>query len=183
MSKVGTFTFTETELEGVKIIEPRIFRDARGSFMEGFSYDSFLQAGIDMRIRQMNVSHSSQGVLRGMHYQKNYPQAKLVKVTTGEIFDVAVDVRKDSSTYSKWFGVVLSEQNKKQLYIPRGFAHGFIVLSEQAEFLYMVDNDYHPEDEAGIIWNDPSIGIDWPLAKGMAPLLSDKDRLLKPLER
>jgi len=183
MNKFGTLTFTNTELEGVMIIEPQIFQDARGSFMENFHYDSFKKAGIDMQIRQMNVSHSSQGVLRGMHYQKDYPQAKLVKVIRGEIFDVAVDVRKDSSTYGRWFGVILSEDNKKQLYIPRGFAHGALVLSDQAEFLYLVDNDYHPEDEAGIIWNDPSIGIDWPMIEGMVPILSDKDRLLKPLER
>ncbi|MDF1618111.1 dTDP-4-dehydrorhamnose 3,5-epimerase [Petrocella sp. FN5] len=183
MDKIGTFTFAKTELEGLMIIEPHIFSDPRGYFMEGFHYDIFKKAGIDIQVRQMNMSQSVQGVLRGMHYQEKYPQAKLVKVLRGEIFDVAVDVRKGSSTYGRWFGAILSEENKKQLFIPRGFAHGFLVLSEKAEFLYMVDNDYHPEDEVGFIWNDPSIGIKWPLMDGMTPLLSDKDRLLKPLER
>lgn len=178
---MGNFIFTETKLEGVVMIEPTIFQDARGSFMEGFNYEDFKKAGIDMQIRQINVSKSKQGVLRGLHYQKNYPQAKLVKVMSGEIFDVAVDVREGSTTYGKWFGTVLSEENKRQLYIPRGFAHGFLVLSEEAEFLYMVDNDYHFEDEVGVIWNDPQIGIDWPMTKGIEVLLSDKDEKLRPL--
>lgn len=182
MNKIGNFVFTETDLEGVIMIEPQVFEDSRGSFMEGFHYDTFKKAGIDMQIRQINVSRSKQGVLRGLHYQKNYPQAKLVKVMRGEIFDVAVDVREGSTTYGKWFGLVLSEQNKKQLYIPRGFAHGFLVLSEEAEFLYMVDNDYYPEDESGVMWDDPKIGINWPINSISEVLLSEKDNKLNNLK-
>ena len=167
------FKFNKTEIEGVYIIEPQVFGDQRGYFMETFKEKDFLDAGLNYRFVQDNQSKSRKGVLRGLHYQLHHPQAKLVRVISGEVFDVAVDLRKDSPTYGKWVGVVLSSENKKMFMIPRGFAHGFLVLSEEAEFVYKCDELYHPEDEGGIMWNDPEIGIVWPFDG--EPLLSEKD--------
>ncbi len=164
----------KTEIEGVCIIEPKVFGDERGYFMETYNEIDFKNAGLNYSFVQDNQSKSKKGVLRGLHFQKTYPQAKLVRVLDGEVFDVAVDLRKDSKTYGKWVGVVLSGENKKQFMIPRGFAHGFVVLSETATFAYKCDEFYHPEDEGGIMWNDPDIGIEWPYEG--EPLLSEKDK-------
>ena len=169
------FTFHKTEIEGVYIIEPKVFGDDRGYFMETFKESDFKAAGLDYKFVQDNQSKSHRGVLRGLHYQKTFPQAKLVRVISGEVFDVAVDLRKNSPTYGKWVGVILTAENKKMFMIPRGFAHGFVVLSETAEFVYKCDEIYHPEDEGGIMWNDPEIGIEWPYKD--EPSLSEKDKL------
>ena len=168
------FTFNKTDIEGVYIIETKVFGDNRGYFMETYNAQDFKNAGLDYNFVQDNQSKSKAGVLRGLHFQKTHPQAKLVRVLEGEVFDVAVDLRKGSKTYGKWVGVILSEENKKEFMIPRGFAHGFVVLSETATFAYKCDDFYHPEDEGGIMWNDPEIGIEWPY-KG-EPLLSEKDK-------
>ena len=169
------FSFNKTEIEGVYIIEPKVFGDERGYFMETYREEEFKNAGLDYNFVQDNQSRSHKGVLRGLHYQKNFPQAKLVRVIQGEVFDVAVDLRKNSPTYGKWVGVILSAKNKKMFMIPRGFAHGFVVLSETAEFVYKCDEKYHPEDEGGIMWNDPDVGIVWPYDG--EPQLSEKDKL------
>lgn len=168
------FIFNKTEIEGVFIIEPKVFGDERGFFMETYKQSDFEQAGLKYNFIQDNQSRSHKGVLRGLHYQKNFPQAKLVRVIQGEVFDVAVDLRKNSPTYGKWVGVLLSAENKKMFMIPRGFAHGFLVLSDTAEFVYKCDELYHPEDEGGIMWNDPDVGIKWPLNE--EPSLSEKDK-------
>lgn len=168
------FVFNKTNIDGVFIIEPKVFGDQRGYFMETYNRNDFVNAGLDYVFVQDNQSSSHKGVLRGLHFQKKHPQAKLVRVLEGEVFDVAVDLRKGSKTYGKWVGEVLSKENKKQLMIPRGFAHGFVVLSETAVFAYKCDEVYHPEDEGGIAWDDPDIAIDWPY-KG-EPLLSEKDK-------
>lgn len=167
------------DIEGLKVIEPKVFGDQRGYFMETYNYNDFKEAGIDCIFVQDNQSASRKGVLRGLHFQIHYPQDKLVRVIQGEVYDVAVDLRKDSLTFGKWFGVILSAENKKQLFIPKGFAHGFVVLSEQAEFCYKVTDFYHPNDEGGLCWNDPDIGIEWEMPSGMNPedlVLSDKDK-------
>lgn len=164
-----------TQIEGVYIIEPKVFGDNRGYFMETYNEQKFKNNGLDYNFVQDNQSKSKKGVLRGLHFQKIHPQAKLVRVLEGEVFDVAVDLRKGSKTYGKWVGVILSEENKKQFMIPRGFAHGFVVLSETAVFAYKCDDFYHPEDEGGIMWNDPDINIEWPY-KGEL-LLSEKDKV------
>lgn len=169
------FIFNKTEIEGVYVIEPKVFGDNRGYFMETYNEQEFKKNGLDYNFVQDNQSKSKKGVLRGLHFQKTHPQAKLVRVLEGEVFDVAVDLRKDSKTYGKWVGVILSEENKKQFMIPRGFAHGFVVLSETAVFAYKCDEFYHPEDEGGIMWNDPDINIEWPY-KGEL-LLSEKDKV------
>ena len=169
------FKFTKTEIEGVYVIEPKVFGDNRGYFMETYNEQEFKNNGLDYNFVQDNQSKSKKGVLRGLHFQKTHPQAKLVRVLEGEVFDVAVDLRKSSKTYGKWVGVILSEENKKQFMIPRGFAHGFVVLSETAVFAYKCDDFYHPEDEGGIMWNDPDINIEWPY-KGEL-LLSEKDKV------
>lgn len=167
-------TFLKTEIEGVYIIEPKVFGDNRGYFMETYNENEFRANGLDYTFVQDNQSRSKKGVLRGLHFQKTYPQAKLVRVLEGEVLDVAVDLRKGSATYGKWVGVVLSEENKRMFMIPRGFAHGFVVLSDTAIFAYKCDQFYHPEDEGGIAWNDPDIAIDWQY-EGQ-PLLSEKDQ-------
>lgn len=174
------FSFKKTEIEGVYIIEPKVFGDDRGYFMETYKDSDFKEAGLDYEFVQDNQSKSRKGVLRGLHYQKQFPQAKLVRVISGEVFDVAVDLRKGSPTYGKWVGVILSSENKKMFMIPRGFAHGFVVLSETAEFVYKCDEVYHPEDEGGIMWNDPDIGVVWPYEE--EPLLSEKDKKHPPLK-
>ena len=149
-------------IKGLKVVEPTVFGDARGYFMETYNYNDFKEAGIDVEFVQDNQSSSHKGVLRGLHFQISYPQDKLVRVVNGEVFDVAVDLREGSETYGKWFGVVLSAENKKQFFIPKGFAHGFLVLSDTAEFCYKCTDFYHPGDEGGLAWNDPEIGIEWP---------------------
>lgn len=171
---MSNFTFTETKIKGVYIIDVKTFGDHRGYFMETYREDDFGAAGLDYKFVQDNQSSSRKGVIRGLHFQKKFPQAKLVRVLKGDVFDVAVDLRKDSETYGQWVGVFLSEENHRQFMIPRGFAHGFVVLSEHAEFAYKCDEKYHPEDEGGILWNDPDIGVKWPEVGKI--ILSDKDK-------
>lgn len=162
-----------TELPGVVIISPKVFRDPRGFFMETFHAEKYRGIGIDRSFVQDNYSHSCQGTLRGLHYQLKHPQAKLVSVIWGTIFDVAVDIRPDSPTFGKWVGQILSDENRKQLFIPEGFAHGFCVLSERADVMYKCTAFYDPSDDLGILWCDPQIGIQWPIDE---PRLSEKDR-------
>ena len=178
---MGKITVTNCEcdgmvIQGLKVIEPKVFEDARGYFMETYQYNEFKEAGIDVNFVQDNQSGSSKGVLRGLHFQKEYPQDKLVRVISGEVFDVAVDLRPGSETYGKWYGVVLSAENKKQFFVPKNFAHGFLVLSEKAEFSYKCTDFYHPNDEGGLIWNDPEVGIKWPIPEGMELILSERDK-------
>lgn len=173
---MGQFNFQKTEIEGVFIIEPKVFGDSRGYFMETYNYNDFAAAGLDMNFVQDNQSKSNKGVLRGLHLQKTKPQGKLVRVIKGEVYDVAVDLRKSSPTYGKYVGVILSEENKKQFYVPEGFAHGFVVLSEEAEFTYKCTDFYDPSDEGGLLWNDPDINIAWPLDNIEEVLLSEKDK-------
>ena len=172
---VGNFTFIETPIKGVYEIEVKKYGDNRGYFMETYKESDFKQAGLSYNFIQDNQSKSKKGVLRGLHFQKAYPQAKLVRCIEGEVFDVCVDLRKNSPTYGKWHGVVLSAEKGNQFLIPRGFAHGFLVLSETATFCYKCDGLYHPEDEGGIMWNDPEIGIVWPFTDDV--LLSEKDKV------
>jgi dTDP-4-dehydrorhamnose 3,5-epimerase len=178
---MGKFKFIKTSIEGVFIIEPTVFGDERGYFMETYHQKEFKEAGIDVTFVQDNQSKSKKGVLRGLHFQKTNPQGKLVRVIKGDVFDVAVDLRKDSSTYGKWEGVKLSEENKKQFYVPEGFAHGFLVLSDEAEFTYKCTNFYDADDESGILWNDTDINIKWPTEDIEEVILSDKDKQLKTL--
>ena len=166
--------FIKTEIEGGYIIEPKVFGDNRGYFFESYNEKEFKENGLDYTFVQDNQSKSKKGVLRGLHFQKTYPQAKLVRVLEGEVFDVAVDLRKGSKTYGKWVGVILSSENKRQFMIPRGFAHGFVVLSASATFTYKCDEFYHPEDEGGLMWNDEDINIEWPYEGEV--LLSEKDK-------
>ena len=170
------FGFIKTDIDGVIIVETKVFGDSRGYFMETYEERKFAEGGITAKFVQDNQSKSTKGVLRGLHFQKTYPQAKLVRVIKGEVYDVAVDLRKGSPTYGKYVGVVLSDENKKQFFIPRGFAHGFLVLSDEAEFVYKCDDFYHPEDEGGIMWNDPTVGIDWPIDGIDDIKLSEKDK-------
>jgi len=174
------FTFSPCPIKGLFEIQPKIFGDSRGYFLESYSQRDFEQAGIKANFVQDNQSRSVKGVLRGLHFQKSHPQGKLVSVTEGEVFDVAVDMRHSSATFGKWYGVVLSGEKKNQLFIPEGFAHGFLVLSETAVFSYKCTDFYYPEDEGGIIWNDPDIGVIWP-DLGMEYVLSGKDLKLPPL--
>ena len=176
---MGNFNFLETEINGVFVIEPKVFGDNRGYFMETYNEKAFKEAGLEYNFVQDNQSSSKKGVLRGLHFQKTFPQAKLVRVLKGEVFDVAVDLRKGSKTYGKWVGVYLSEENKKQFMIPRGFAHGFIVTSDYAEFAYKCDEFYHPEDEGGLMFDDKDIGIVWPEVDEI--ILSEKDKKHKSL--
>ncbi len=171
---MGKFNFIETEINGVYIIEPTAYGDNRGYFMETYNEADFKAAGLDYTFVQDNQSSSRKGVLRGLHFQKTHPQAKLVRVLRGEVYDVAVDLRKSSKTYGKWVGGFLSEENKRQFMVPRGFAHGFVVMSETAEFAYKCDELYHPEDEGGIMWNDPDVGVEWPDVGEI--ILSEKDK-------
>lgn len=180
-------------IEGLCVIEPTVHGDSRGYFMETYNQKDMVEAGLAMKFVQDNQSCSVKGVLRGLHFQKEFPQGKLVRVVKGSVFDVAVDLRKNSKTYGKWYGVELTEENKKQFYIPEGFAHGFLVLSDIAEFCYKCTDFYHPGDEGGLAWNDPEICIEWPevvgeylgnasaagyqLADGTALNISDKDQL------
>jgi len=171
---MGKFQFEKTRIQDVFTITPSVFGDERGYFMETYHEQEFRATGIEAVFVQDNQSKSRRGVLRGLHFQVLHPQAKLVRVISGEVFDVAVDIRKNSPTFGQWVGVTLSADNKKQFFLPRGMAHGFFVLSETAEFTYKCDEFYHPEDEGGILWDDPDVGIEWPL-NGITPLLSEKD--------
>lgn len=195
---MGQIKVTKTNIKDLVVIEPTVHGDDRGYFMETYNQNDMKEAGIDVEFVQDNQSMSTKGVLRGLHYQKEFPQAKLVRVIKGEVFDVAVDLRRDSETYGEWFGIRLSEENKKQFYVPAGFAHGFLVLSDEAEFCYKVTDFYHPGDEGGIAWNDPDLGIEWPgvageyqgnaspdgyaMEDGTLLKLSDKDKLMKGLK-
>ena len=174
---MGKFKRTDTSIEGVCIIEPTVFGDERGYFMETYEKNDFVEIGITGDFIQDNQSRSKKGVLRGLHFQKRHSQAKIVRCIKGEVFDVAVDLRPGSKTYGKWEGVILSEENKKMFYIPRGFAHGFLVLSDIAEFCYKVDNIYDHEAEGGLQWNDPDVAINWPFGdiKKEELLTSEKD--------
>lgn len=163
-------------IEGLKIITPTVFGDNRGYFMETYHYNDFREAGIDQVFVQDNQSSSRRGVLRGLHFQKNFPQAKLVRVISGEVFDVAVDLRPGSSTFGKWHGEILSAENRKQFFIPENFAHGFLVLSGTAEFCYKCTDFYHGDDEGGIFYADPEIGVEWPISDDMELTLSEKDK-------
>jgi len=171
---MGKLLFCETSIKGVMIVKPQVFGDSRGYFMESYNRKDFLERGLNIDFVQDNQSASHKGVLRGLHYQKKHSQTKLVRVLQGDVFDVVVDLREKSETYGKWFGIVLSGENMKQLLIPKGFAHGFVVLSDYAEFAYKCDDYYHPEDEGGIIWNDPDVAIDWPFVGEF--ILSEKDK-------
>ena len=174
------YTVTPTQLPDVLILEPKVFGDARGFFFESFNARDFAHCtGLDVQFVQDNHSKSAKGVLRGLHYQIQHPQGKLVRVTQGEVFDVAVDLRRSSPTFGQWAGVVLSADNKRQLWVPPGFAHGFVVTSDSAEFLYKTTDYYHPEFERSLLWNDPTVGIVWPLDG--APLLAAKDAAAKVL--
>lgn len=172
---MGKITVENCEIEGLKVIMPTVYSDRRGYFMETYNYKDYCEAGIDKVFVQDNQSSSVKGVLRGLHFQIQYPQDKIVHVVKGAVFDVAVDLREGSKTFGKWHGVVLSAENRKQFYIPKGFAHGFYVLSDVAEFAYKCSDFYHPNDEGGIAWNDPEIGVEWPLPEDEPPILSDKD--------
>jgi len=170
------FVFNKCEIPGLVIIEPRAFADDRGFFLESYKKTDFIKNGIAVEFLQDNHSLSSKGVLRGLHYQKPpYTQAKLVRVIKGTAWDVAVDIRKNSPTYKKWIGVELSEENRRMFYMPEGFAHGFLALTDEVHLLYKCSNEYSPSYDAGILWNDPELAIEWPVEK---PLLSDKDLIL-----
>ena len=179
---MGKITVTPCDIEGLYVIEPTVFKDERGYFVETYNQNDMKEAGLDMVFVQDNQSMSTRGVLRGLHFQQQFPQGKLVRVVRGKVFDVAVDLRSDSKTYGKWFGVELSAENMKQFYIPEGFAHGFLVLSDEAEFCYKCTDFYHPGDEGGLAWNDPEIGVEWPLEEGVDLIISEKDQKWKGLK-
>lgn len=179
---MGKIIVTPCDIEGLYVIEPTVFKDERGYFVETYNQNDMKEAGLDMVFVQDNQSMSTRGVLRGLHFQKQFPQGKLVRVVRGKVFDVAVDLRSDSKTYGKWFGVELSAENMKQFYIPEGFAHGFLVLSDEAEFCYKCTDFYHPGDEGGLAWNDPEIGVEWPLEEGVDLIISEKDQKWKGLK-
>lgn len=179
---MGSIKVTSCPIAGMFIIEPTVYFDERGYFFEAYNISDLSRIGIDSIFVQDNQSKSQKGVLRGLHFQKHYPQGKLIRVLCGEVFDVGVDLRRASFTFGQWFGVLLSAENKKQLYLPIGIAHGFLTLSDEAEFLYKCTEFYHPEDERGIIWNDPDIGIDWPIPQDMEIILSEKDQKHPNLE-
>lgn len=182
----GNFTFTPTSIEGVFIIDVKSYGDERGYFMETYKKPDFVAGGIDVEFVQDNQSSSTKGVLRGLHFQIEHPQSKLVRVISGEVFDVCVDLREGSPTYGQWEGVVLSAENRRQFFIPRGFAHGFLVLSDAAEFFYKCDDVYHPNDEGGYMWNEPAFGIEWPPLHGDVEfdpskvVLSERDKSHPP---
>lgn len=173
---MGKLTVETCKIEGLKVITPQVLGDARGYFMESYNYNDFKEAGIDVVFVQDNQSASVKNVLRGLHFQINHPQDKLVRVINGEVFDVAVDLREGSATYGKWHGVILSAENKKQFFVPKGFAHGFVVLSDYAEFAYKCSDFYHPGDEGGLMYNDPDIGVEWPFEPGTELIMSDRDQ-------
>lgn len=183
---MGKLRFMDTGLEGLWLIEPTVFGDDRGFFMETWSASEFQEMGLPTLFVQDNHSSSGFGILRGMHFQKNHPQDKLVRVVSGSVFDVAVDIRTGSATFGKWYGAELSAENKRQMYVPKGYAHGFLVMTDKAEFVYKCTDFYHPEDEGGFSWNDSEVGITWPQAildmVGGQPRLSSKDALWPGLD-
>ena len=179
---MGKFKFIKTSIDGVIIVEPTAYGDSRGYFMETYQRQDFMNGGITVDFVQDNQSMSTKGVLRGLHFQKQFSQSKLVRCIRGEVFDVAVDLREGSPTFGKWEGIILSAENKRQFFIPKNFAHGFLVLSDEAEFVYKVDDYYHPNDEGGLMWNDPDIGIKWPITDDMTINLSDKDKIHPPFK-
>ena len=179
---MGNFNFIKTEIEGVYIIETKVFGDNRGYFMETYNKEQFAESGLTMEFVQDNQSRSTKGVLRGLHFQTEHTQGKLVRVTEGEVYDVAVDLRKGSPTYGKYVGVTLTAENKKQFYIPEGFAHGFLVLSENATFTYKCTDFYAPNAEGGIMWNDPDVAIEWPMDGIENIVLSEKDKVHQTLK-
>lgn len=172
---MGKITVETCEIEGLKVITPEVRGDNRGYFMETYQYEDFKAAGIPQVFVQDNQSASRKGVLRGLHFQIQFPQDKLVRVIRGEVFDVAVDLRKGSPTFGKWHGVLLSEENKKQFFVPKNFAHGFLVLSDYAEFCYKCSDFYHPGDEGGLMYNDAEIGVEWPIPAGTELIFSERD--------
>ncbi|MBO4618257.1 dTDP-4-dehydrorhamnose 3,5-epimerase [Lachnospiraceae bacterium YSD2013] len=172
---MGKLTVEKCDIEGVLIITPEVREDARGYFMETYQKKDFEAVGVNVDFVQDNQSASRKGVLRGLHFQKQFPQDKLVRVIKGAVYDVCVDLREGSKTFGKWMGVELSEQNKKQFFIPKGFAHGFLVLSDYAEFVYKCSDFYHPNDEGGIAYNDPDIAVKWPIEEGLELIMSEKD--------
>lgn len=175
---MGKFEFKQCgDIEGLYVVQPYIFEDERGYNFEAYNERDFIQAGLDLKFVQDNRSTSKRGVLRGLHFQKKYQQGKLVSVIQGKVFDVAVDIREGSKTFGKWYGIVLSAEKKNMLYVPEGFAHGFLVLSDMAEFEYKLSDFYHPEDESGILWNDERLGIKWPIEKNMQVITSERDSL------
>ena len=176
------FNFIETKIKDLYIIEPKVFGDNRGYFMESYNKNDFFEAGLTQEFVQDNESKSKKGVLRGLHFQTKHTQGKLVRVTEGEVFDVAVDLRKDSATFGKWEGVTLTAENKKQFYVPEGFAHGFLVLSDIAVFNYKCTDYYAPEFDGGVLWNDEDIAVEWPLEGIEEILLSEKDKVQKKLK-
>ena len=178
---MGKIQIETCGIEGLKIVTPAVYGDERGYFMETYNYNDYKEAGIDQIFVQDNQSCSKKGVLRGLHFQIDFPQDKLVRVVSGEVFDVAVDLRNNSKTFGQWFGVVLSAENKKQFFIPKDFAHGFVVLSETAEFAYKCTDFYHPNDEGGLLWNDPQIGVNWPV-NNLDLIISDKDQKWKGIK-
>lgn len=169
-------------IEGLKVITPTVFGDERGYFYESYHYEAYKEAGIPQEFVQDNQSSGRRGVLRGLHFQKQFAQDKLVRAIRGEVFDVAVDLREGSPTFGKWYGVLLSEENKRQFFVPKHFAHGYLVLSDYAEFCYKCTDFYHPGDEGGIAYNDPAIGIEWPIPEGMELVMIDRDRSWGGLE-
>ena len=175
---MGKITVETCEIDGLKIITPSVFGDERGYFMETYNENDFKEAGIDVTFVQDNQSASKKGVLRGLHFQKEFPQDKLVRVIKGEVYDVAVDLREGSPTFGKHYGVLLSEENKKQFFVPKNFAHGFLVLSEYAEFCYKCTDFYHANDEGGLLYSDLELGVKWPIPEGMELIISDKDTKL-----
>lgn len=179
---MSNFKFIETKIKDLYIIEPKVFGDNRGYFMESYSKKDFEEAGLTMEFVQDNESRSKKGVLRGMHFQTKHTQGKLVRVTEGEVYDVAVDLRKGSPTFGRWEGVLLTAENKKQFYVPEGFAHGFLVVSDTATFNYKCTDFYAPEYDSGLLWNDPEVGIEWPLEGIEEILLSEKDKNQKTLK-
>ena len=178
---MGKFNFIETKIKDLYIIEPQVFGDQRGYFMESYNKKDFFEAGLTMEFVQDNESKSKKGVLRGLHFQRKHTQGKLVRVTTGKVFDAAVDLRKGSPTFGKWEGIILSEENKKQFYVPQGFAHGFLVLSEEAVFNYKCTDYYATEYDSGLLWNDEEVGIQWPLEGIEEICLSERDKKQKKL--
>lgn len=178
---MGKITVTKCPIEGLYVIEPTVFQDERGYFVETYNQNDMKEAGLDMEFVQDNQSMSTKGILRGLHFQKEHPQGKLVRAIRGRVYDVAVDIRKNSETYGQWYGIELSAENKKQFYVSEGFAHGYLVLSEEAEFCYKVTDFYHPGDEGGIAWNDKDIQIDWPLPESEITL-NERDSNWKPLK-
>ena len=179
---MGKFNFIETKIKDLYIIETKVFGDSRGYFMEGYNKNDFFEAGLTMEFVQDNESQSKKGVLRGLHFQTKHAQGKLVRVTEGQVFDVAVDLRKGSPTFGKWEGVILTDENKKQFYVPQGFAHGFLVLSDVAVFNYKCTDYYAPKYDSGVLWNDEDIAIEWPLEGIEEIFLSDKDKIQSKLK-